>query len=74
MQNSVVTFEQDFVVPQVMESGPITKVCQYNHQKFKYYSIVSDFADTAGVVWCFDSDGRLRACKIRHSNPGGSVV
>jgi len=29
------------VFPQVMESGPITKVCQYNHQKFKEYSIVS---------------------------------
>ena len=27
-QNSVVTLKQDVLVPQVMESGPITKVCQ----------------------------------------------
>jgi len=33
VQNSVVTFGQDFVVPQVMESGPITNFCQCNHQK-----------------------------------------
>jgi len=39
VQNSVVTFGQDFVVPQVMESGPITKVCQYNHQKFKRFQV-----------------------------------
>ena len=38
------------VVPQVMESGPITKVCKYNHQKFKEYSSVSGFADTTLVV------------------------
>jgi hypothetical protein len=50
VQNSVVTFGQDFVVPQVMESGPITKVCQYNHQEFKQISSVSGFADIANVV------------------------
>jgi len=50
VQNSVVTFGQDFVVPQVMESGPITKVCQYNHQKFKQISSVSGFADIASVI------------------------
>jgi len=28
------TFCQDFMIPRVMESGPITKICQYCHQKF----------------------------------------
>ena len=40
VQNSVVTFGQDFVVPQGMESGPITNFGQYNHQKLKTYKCI----------------------------------
>jgi len=40
VQNSVVTFGQDFLVPQVMESGPITKICQYNHQKLNKFKCI----------------------------------
>jgi len=46
----LIRFEQDLVFPQVMENGPITKVCQYIHQKFKEYSILSGFAHIAGIV------------------------
>ena len=39
-----------FCGPTGKESGPITKVCKYNHQKFKEYSSVSGLADTTLVV------------------------
>jgi len=51
--NSAITFWQDFVVPQVMEFGPTTKVCQYYHQKFWKCTSVWGFADIASVVWWF---------------------
>jgi len=53
------------VVSQVMESGPITKGCQYIHQKFKTHSIVSGFADTAGVAWWFDGRFVLARFAVR---------
>ena len=36
-----------------MESGPTTKVCQYNHQKFWKCTSFWGFADIASVVWWF---------------------
>ena len=71
MQNLVVTFGQDFVVPQVMESGPITKVCKHNHQKLKHSMCIRfrrSFWRRSVVWWAF------HVRKIHCSDPVRAVM
>jgi len=66
VQNSVVTFGQDFVVPQVMESGPITNFCQYNHQKLNKSKCIR----FCRYCWrCLVVRWAFHALKIHFSNP-----